>query len=63
MDWYEVTASSAEEAMRAVKEHLFPGGEALGAGITISAIVMPDKPIHITRLADMSEFEAEFRRT
>lgn len=60
-DWYEVDAPTAEDAVSAVKERIL-GGEPLGAGTTISAVVMPERPIHVTRLADMSEFEAEFRR-
>lgn len=59
-DWYEVTAPTADDAVAAVKSRVFPGGEPLGAGTTITAIPMPDGPIRITRLADMTEFEVEF---
>lgn len=45
--------------MSIVKEQVC-GGEPLGAGRTISAMVM-GQPIRITRLADMTQFEAEFR--
>lgn len=61
-EWYEADAPTADEAVSAVKERIL-GGEALGANVTISAVVMPDKPIRITRLADMTEFEAEFRQS
>ncbi len=59
-DWYAVDADTPADSVSAVKERIY-GGEALGAGVKISAMPMPDKPIRITRLADMSEFEAEFR--
>jgi hypothetical protein len=58
--WYEAEAATPAEAVSAVKECIL-GGEALGAGVTISAMPMPAEPIRITRLADMSKFEAEFR--
>jgi hypothetical protein len=59
-DWYEVEAPTAAEAVSTVKERIL-GGEALGADVTISAVPMPDKPIRVTRLTDMTEFEAGFR--
>ena len=61
-EWYEVEAPTAEEGIRAVHNRI-RGGEPLGADTTITAVIMPEKPICITRLADMTEFEAEFRQT
>jgi hypothetical protein len=58
-EWYEVEAASAAEAVALVREQVF-GGDPLGAGTTIEAALMPDKPVHVTRLADMTEFEAEW---
>jgi hypothetical protein len=58
--WYEVEAANADDAVRAVIDRIFDGGP-LGADVEIAAVPMPDKPIVIERLRDMSEFEAEFR--
>jgi hypothetical protein len=57
--WFEVEAPSAELAIQAVISRFFEDDPP--AGVEISAIPKPDGPIKIERLADMSEFEAEFR--
>ena len=49
-------------AVRAVIDQIFDSGP-LGADVEVTAIPKPDKPIRIERLADMSEFGAEFRET
>lgn len=59
-DWFEVTAPTAADAVAAVHSRIF-GGEPLGAGTAIEAQAWPDNwPVRITRLADMTEFEADF---
>jgi len=60
--WYEVGATSAEQAVRAVIDQVFGGGS-LGAGVEVTAVPKPERPIRVERLADMSAFEAEFRES
>jgi hypothetical protein len=60
--WYEVEAFNAEDSVQAIIDKVFDGGP-LEAGVEVTALPMPDKPIRVERLADMSEFEAEFRET
>jgi hypothetical protein len=49
-------------AVCAVLDQILDSGP-LGADVEVTAIPKPDKPIRIERLADMSEFGAEFRET
>lgn len=49
-DWYEADTDSAEEAVRAVIDQLFDGGP-LSAGVEVTAVPMPDRPIRVERLA------------
>lgn len=56
---YEADTLTGAEAVQAVIDQILGGGP-LEAGVTVTAIPKPDKPIRITRLADMSEFEAEW---